>query len=374
MAIKSLQPILPIRPVPEVSKIQEIKPIQPVQPVYGFKSIQAKKDAYYNNQKQVETFLSNYSDPTELNSFIDALTNREAVSKKFGEVWGTASTISGTVAVLSFAGSIIAAALAPFTGGASLAVAAPLAKIGAAASIPAIPAALDVTVEKGIKPILAGKPKEAALNTLMNLGETMDAVANPVKGLILEGPEGFAKGTGLASGGRVNYDYNTGFFLTDMLLELITDPLNWVDFGTGMAMKTATKTVAESMTKEISQQAVYTVNKKLAGLIGEISAEGSERISKQVSKTAAQVSREWASKSFDKLTGAAREKLLTEGRQRIQQSLVQAIKKELPEASASEIKVVLRKVANSYHNGRFVRGALNQIQDFTFDTLSSNVI
>ena len=371
--MRKIKVITPTQTTQVLQATQALQPTQALvstQPLKSTQSIQEQKQ----QQTSQKTFLSNYSDPTELNSFIDALTNREAVSKKFGEAWGTVSTLSGTVAVLSFAGSIIAAALAPVTGGASLAVAAPLAKIGAVAAIPSIPAAVDVTIEKGIKPIVAGKPKEAGLNMLMNLGETMDAVANPVKGLILEGPEGFAKGTGFASGGRVNYDYDTGFFLTDLLLEMVSDPLNWVDFGTSMALKSATKNVAEAMTKEISAQAVYTVNKTLAGTVGEITAEGAERISKQVSKTTSQVAREWASKGLNNLTEEARNKLLTEGRNRIQQTLVQAIKKELPDASATEIKAVLREIARSYRNGRFVRGALNQIQDFTFDTLSSDVI
>ena len=364
-----LKPILPIRAVPKISKIEQINPVQAIQPITGFHSIQAQKQAYNKNQKQVETFLSNYNDPTELNSFIDALTNREAVSKKFGEAWGTASTLSGTVSVLSFAGAIIASLI---PGG--QAVAPVLAKIGAVTAVPAVPAAVDVTVEKGIKPVVAGKPKEAALNMLMNLGETMDAVANPVKGLVLEGPSGFAKGTGLASGGRVNYDYDTGFFLTDMLLEIVTDPMNWVDFGTGTVMKKATKDVAESMTKELSQQAVHTVNKSLAKTVGEITAEGSERISKQVSKTTAQVAREWASKNLDDLTDEAKALLLENGRNRIQQSLVQAIRNELPNATEMDIKGLLSDMSKHFKDDRMVRGALAQIEDFGFDTLSSDVI
>ena len=364
---KSLKPITPIQSVPEISKIEGIQPLQGIQPIQPIRSLQPQQSQTQN--KQVQTFLSNYSDPTELNSFIDALTNREAVSKKFGEAWGTASTLSGTVAVLSFAGSIIASLI---PGG--QAVAPVLAKIGMAAAVPAIPAATDVAVEKGIKPILAGKPKEVALNMLMNLGETMDAVANPVKGLVLEGPSGFAKGTGLASGGRVNYDYDTDFFLTDMLLEIVTDPMNWVDFGAGTAFKTATKNAAEPVAKEITQQAVYTVNEVLAKSVGEISTEGAERITKKVSKTSAQVAREWASKNVTDLTEEAKALLLENGRNRIQQSLVQAIRTELPNATEMDIKGILSKMSKSYSDTRMVKGALNQISDIGFDTLSSDVI
>lgn len=370
--MQKLKIITPTQTTQVQQATQALQPMRGLTPTQALKptaSFQKQRQAYQYKPREVDTFLSNYSDPTELNSFIDALTNREAVSKKFGETWGTASTISGTVAVLSFAGSIIASLI---PGG--QAVAPVLAKIGMAAAVPAIPAAADVAIEKGIKPILAGKPDEAGLNMLMNLGETMDAVANPVKGLILEGPSGFAKGTGLAQDGRVNYDYDTGFFLTDILLETLTDPLNWVDFGTGMALKSATKNVAETMTKEISQQAVHTVNKSLAKTIGEITEEGSERISKQVSKTASQVAREWASKNLDDLTEEAKALLLENGRNRIQQSLVQAIRNELPNATEMDIKGILSSMTKDYASKRTVRGALMQIEDFNFDNLSSDVI
>lgn len=359
---------------------------------------------------QVQTFLSNYNDPTELNSYIDALTNREAVSKKFGDTWGTLSTISGTVSVLSFAGSIIAKAIgtiaAPFTGGASLAISEPIAAtlstVSKVAAIPAIPAAIDVTYNTGIKPILAGKPGEAGLNLLMNLGETMDFSANPVKGLILDGPEGFVKGMGWSSEGRVNYDYDTGFFLTDMLLEMVTDPLNWVDMGTGVALKNATKAAVEPTAKLVTDSAVKTVNGTFAKTVGEITAEGSENILKQTNKTMAQVSREWAEASADgfikqaeklaRQTGVTKpfkllskteqdalikqvkERMLRDGRTKIQQSLVTSIKKELPKASASEIDLILKQAGREAADAKNLANAMLEISDITFDTLSSDVI
>ena len=395
--------ITPPEKIENIVPIKEIEPIQKIQPIYGYSSLTKKQEKYKSllNNKQTQTFLSNYNDPTELNSYIDALVNREAVSKKFGETWGTISTVSGTVSVLAFAGSIIAAALAPFTGGASLAVAAPLAKIGTVAAIPSIPAAVDVTVEKGIKPILAGKPQEAMLNTMMNIGETMDFVANPIKGLVMEGPEGFIKGMGLGSSGRVNYDYDTGFFLTDMLLETVSDPLNWVDFGTSLGIKSATKTVAQETTQSMINSTVDTVNKTLTKSVGEITAEGTERISKQVTSTTSRVAREWAEASADSFNTEARKlarrsgvnfydtlssteknqwrkaaqtRLLNEGRGKIQRSLVQALRKELPGATPSQLEIILKKAGRSNATGRLTRSTINQIQDITFDTLSSNVI
>lgn len=368
--------ITPIQPIPKIQDIESIQTENAIQPIYPYQGLDEKRRTYLRAQqdKQTQTFLANYNDPTELNSFIDALTNREAVSKKFGETWGTISTASGVVSILAFAGSIIAAALAPVTGGASLVAAAPLAKVGAIAAIPSIPAAMDVTIEKGIKPIVAGKPKEALLNTMMNFGETMDFVANPVKGLIKEGGEGFIKGLGLSKEGRVNYDYATGFFLTDMLLETVSDPMNWVTLGTTAAFKTAAKPIAKEATQQIVENTVHAVNKTFAKSLGEISIEGAERISKQVTKTATQVSREWATASFDTLTDAAKAKILRDGRNKIQQSLVRAIKKELPKATASEIDIILRQVNKSTSQSVIMRSIRSQIQDITFDTLSSQTI
>lgn len=353
--------IVPYEKFPTIQQIEKITPIEKIAPYRAYQGWDDKRRAYLHakQNKQVQTFLSNYNDPTELNSYIDALTNREAVSKKFGDAWGTISTTSGVVSILAFAGSIIAAALAPVTGGASLAAAAPLAKVGAITAIPSIPAAVDVTVEKGIKPILAGKPKEAMLNTMMNLGETMDFMANPVKGFVMEGPEGFAKASGLTDQGRVNYDYDTGFFLTDMLLETISDPMNWVDFGTTAGLKTTTTAVAK---------------KTLAKIAGEIGTEGAERVFKQVMKTTAQVAREWAEASFDKMTDNAKQWLIRNGRGKIQRSLVAALKKELPDATPSQLEIILKKAGKDSATGKVTKSLIDSISDITMDSLATNVI
>jgi hypothetical protein len=324
--------------------------------------------------KETETFLSNYNDPTELNSFIDALTNREAVSKKFGDTWGTVSTASGTIAVLSFAGSIIAAALAPFTGGASLAVAAPLAKVGAIASIPAIPAAIDVTVEKGIKPIIAGKPKEALLNTLMNLGETMDAVANPVKGLILEGPEGFAKGTGLADGGRVNYDYDTGSFVADMFLEIISDPMNWVDFGLSSGFTTGAKKVGVTFAKntaDILEEVSTTALKESAQVF---TKEELQIFQKHLSKKMTRITKDWNTQSIKNLSKEALEKVVGNGKDAIQQAVLDALHKARPGMSGRDISVLFNLMQDANTHKKLLMGTAKNINELTLDSLTNTTL
>ena len=365
--------ILPYEKFPSYQQIEKIQPLDKIQaytPIYGWDD---ERRAVYNarKNKQIKTFLSNYNDPTELNSYIDALTNREAVSKKFGETWGTLSTISGMVSVLSFAGSIIAGALAPFTGGASLAAAAPLAKLGAATAVPAIPAAVDVTIEKGIKPILAGKPGEALINTFMNIGETADAIANPVKGLILEGPEGFAKATGLAAGGRVNYDYDTGFFLTDMLLEMISDPMNWVDFGTDILLKKPLKAAAEQFTdpffvaiKEASQDLTF------KELFGDFTEESLERVRKKVNRTISRVSQDWNISAVKGLT----ETQIKDGQDAILNTFRRALKKERPNLSEQSINLLLENATKLSKTQRANQSILAQISNVTLDKLSTDTI
>lgn len=325
--------------------------------------------------KQAQTFISNYNDPTELNSYIDALINREAVSKKFGDTWGTISTASGTISVLAFVGAAVASVASLFTGGATVPVAATLAKVGAAAAVPAIPAAIDVTYNTTIKPIVAGKPKELVLNTLINLDETLNVLANPVKGLFLEGPSGFAKATGLADGGRVNYNYNTGNIIGDIALELVTDPLNWLDFGVGGAIKSIATNTVKALTEELSQNATETIVKSAIKNIDELDAQQLYKtINKQLTKTARDIAREYSKISLKELTKEELQAYTITYRNRIRQSLVRAIKKEIPDITASEINQLLNQVNKNAITNRFVKSINEQINNITLDKLSSNTL
>ena len=423
---QKINPIQPIQPIPTIEDVQHIQ---------GYTSLSARQQKYKELQKDkdTQTFLSNYNDPTELNSYIDALINKEAVSKKFGETRGTISTASGTASLIADIAAIVLEAVAwivsffvPDAGaiGAAGKIAGTAIRAGSAASktakavstigkvakglktaskvlaIPAIPAAIDVTVEKSIKPILAGKPDEAALNMLMNLGETMDRYANPIKGLILEGPEGFVKATGLSSTGRTNYDYDTGFFLTDMLLEVITDPLNIVESAARIGHRAAINTTIEPTVNTIVDNTVNVMQTGAIEIFSQASKETGERISKTVSKATKKTAMNWAeatadgfqtrakelaakrgkiystlSKSEkDELIALAQKAIREEGQESIQNSLVRAIKKEFPEATADEIDLLLKKSGKEYAEKAILRSVTEQIEDITLDTLSSQVI
>jgi len=131
--------------------------------------------------------------------------------------------------------------------------------------------------------------KALGLNMLTNFSESMDILANPIKGLLLEkegrnflgySGKGFARGLGMdPNTGRKNYDWNikTGSGAADVTLnivgEVLSDPLNWISLGG----KAVVKTLADAgidVLKEAAQTAAVKVGK-------EISEEAAERLAKQ---------------------------------------------------------------------------------------------
>ena len=109
----------------------------------------------------------------------------------------------------------------------------------------------DLAINTVIEPIKQGNIAAAGINTLVNLGESLDILASPVKGLILDGPEGLVKG----SVGRVNYDFDTGNWLIDMLAEVVVDPFNWISFGGKAAVSGGIKSVLVSSIDDVAQAA-----------------------------------------------------------------------------------------------------------------------
>lgn len=121
--------------------------------------------------------------------------------------------------------------------------------------------------EGTIKPLLQGNVKAVGINALINFGETMDIFANPVKGAILEKDDrwgGFVKG----ALGEKNYDYDTGNFLGDVGLEVISDPLNWVTLGGKMALNSLSKSAMTGLIKEAGVEVGDKAAKRLAKEIG----------------------------------------------------------------------------------------------------------
>lgn len=132
-----------------------------------------------------------------------------------------------------------------------------------------------------IKPVRVNKLdgfKDVGLNTLINASETLDVFANLVKSQFsgAGGSPGIdsledALGVGDTKERKV-YNWNTGTFVGDLLLEIISDPLNWASFGitavkdvAGTAVMKGTKEIVESTIRSNMDNAAL----KLSGVISE---------------------------------------------------------------------------------------------------------
>jgi soluble cytochrome b562 len=124
-----------------------------------------------------------------------------------------------------------------------------------AAGMNTLEAALNLPWERTIKPILAGRWDIAGLNALVNFGETLDVVANPVKALVKEGWAAVPEAIGFGPKGRRNFDMDTGSLLTDIGAEVLLDPLNWISLGGKAAASAAVKSAMRPVIKEVMAEA-----------------------------------------------------------------------------------------------------------------------
>lgn len=173
------------------------------------------------NQQQVSPF-SDYNDPTQINSFADVVWNSLYKNNKLK---------TRDYGILSLIGDSDNPLLTPFAMGAR-----------------ALTGTFDLVGNTVIEPIKQGNAMAAGINLLVNLGESLDILASPVKGLILDGPKGLIKG----SVGRVNYDFDTGNWLLDMLAEVVIDPFNWISFGGKALASTGIKAVLASSVDDVA--------------------------------------------------------------------------------------------------------------------------
>lgn len=274
---------------------------------------------------QQQSFYSDYNDPYQLNSLADAILNTEAI-KRASEGWGVFSWM-GSVPMLRQLGAIV-----------------------------------DVAYNTGIKPILKGDWKAAGVNTLMNLGETMDVLANPVKGLLMEGGSGFIKGLGYYSEeGRKNYDWDTGSWIADIGLELVSDPLNWISFGGKAAISAGAKTgaketmsdVTEKLVKEAVQQLAEQGTKELTEeTIQELTEQLSKKLAKSAQRTLVDISTEAIQEEAERAVKALAKKgikstvkketqiLLKERTNRLKNIIINELIKSVPD----ETKILLKNV------------------------------
>lgn len=143
-----------------------------------------------------------------------------------------------------------------------------------------------------------------ALNEVFtNLGESMDWLANPIKAGVQwvddNSPvqlwdlnkdldlsnKGFLETLGesyaptYSESGRAQYDYNTGWFLSDMLLEVFSDPTTLLTLGTSAVASPAAKAGTKAVVSELGEEVVSetlerTMYKNLKSLIKAGAKEG----------------------------------------------------------------------------------------------------
>lgn len=115
-----------------------------------------------------------------------------------------------------------------------------------------------------IKPLIYGgsdADKMILFNNANNLFETLDILANPVKGMVMDGPQGAYD----AFFNRVNYDYNTGNLAKDIALEVVSDPITLLSLGASSLGKAALKIGSqgmEALSKEVGEKAAKRLTSK----------------------------------------------------------------------------------------------------------------
>ncbi len=199
-----------VTPIPTLPKFPKFPSVS-IMP-YGSKWMPtpAQQRAYAQND-----LVSNYNDPYALNSMADV------IAASFNDKIDNANIIDeGPLQILNI-----------------------------------IPNTLKMIKDTTIDPISQGEFGKAAINNMMALTETLDILANPVKGYLMEGEEGWIKGWGFSDAGRKNYDWDTGNLVGNMIMELISDPLNWFTFFAKPIISGFTKTSLKAILTEGGAQA-----------------------------------------------------------------------------------------------------------------------
>ena len=219
----------------------------------------AQQRAKEANYKKV-TGLKDPNDPYALNSAVDAIFNRKAKEKHYGE-------FAETLHEIPVLGDIITA----------------------------VPALFETVWLSPTANLLTGDLKAYGINGLTNFSETMDILANPVKSLItplvnqdttdrkyqLPWYERLGASIGFTDEGRYNYDYDVGFWLGDMALEIVSDPINIIELIGTMGASSLKEPVTKALTK-LGQEAANNLVQSGVKIVNKFGKELSEEASKKV--------------------------------------------------------------------------------------------
>ena len=304
MATKQTQKTLPTQittPTRKTKSTQKTLPTQITLPTSTGKTDRA------------QSFYADYNDPLELNSAADVILNDAAI-KKASEKWGAFSWTEKIPILRNIAATI------------------------------------DLSWNYGIKPIINGDGAAAVLNSFINLGETLDVVANPIKGLLMEGPEGFQRGIGFGDQGRKNYDWNTGNLLADISLEIVSDPTNWLTFGGKSLLKAGVTSVTKTVTGESVQNILTSTVSKMARIFNKnISDEALSALSNKLTKV---FNTQLTNTITDYTTGTirkiAKKRLTKKGVKITAETLQEAISEVLEQNIDNIAKLVTEDIAKTF--------------------------
>ena len=190
-------------------------------------------------------YLSNTTNGFAMNSYADALFNKEASRRLWeGTILDHDTVLGGILNATGVTSTIIN----------------PLAVTWNTIAKP-IGGSIKMALEKpndnfGFWDGLSAGLSTAAVNSLINIGNTLDIVANPVKGAIIESIYGDGASAGFQRGlfgdseyGRKQYDW-ADYVDNGLLafgLEIISDPINLISFGTKTAASSGSKAVSSGI-------------------------------------------------------------------------------------------------------------------------------
>lgn len=247
-------------------------------------------------------YLSNTTNGFAMNSFADALFNMEAKKKKWeGTILDPSNPLGLALHTITPIGTLIDSVTTgwqtvvnPIVGSIKMANA-------------------DKNDDFGFWDGLTVGLGTSAMNTLVNIGNTLDIIANPVKGAVLEGIygdgvlKGFQRGLyGDSEYGRKQYDYSD-YLDSGVLsfgLEVISDPVNWFTWGSKAAISSGAKSLA-GLTDDAVDTVIDVIGKGLTKdtterVVREFSDETVQRVVKELGENVS----EDAVKRIAKETGA----------------------------------------------------------------------
>ena len=226
-------------------------------------------------------------------------------------------------------------------------------------------------IDDGWSGLLRGA-STSAMNGLINFGNTADILANPIKGLVIDGGEGFVRGLVGDHNGRKQYDYSdyidTGNGIADFVLstgaEILSDPLTYISWGTSSAMKQGARTAAdiaqEAVTKAVNtafKKSAKTVIKRGARSIDDVAAaivKGTGMDEVAAKAIASSLAEDVVNKTTGVVTKAVTKKSANAALDGLSEQLAKAYTR-LGKTPTKQVKATADSIANSLLSGKSTR-------------------